>query len=288
MIPGVRKTAVRREPSAAESNAARAAILGRAPDSAPARQATQVVPPVPTPPVSGSGASKSPTKAPPAAAMPTPDATGPTSSTSTNHTAAPVLSSPAGKPDITGIGTVPSPGPVAGPSTPRASTSREGATAASATKAEQVTPKLSQTPSRSGPSSIKVKQETRNVIDLTLESDAEDNASEEESKRNVRASLRDGTTGAVTAAAKREIAERKTAYEHAEDLMTELDIHDVDNIQALLHAGYKTTDTFVQRLARLDEEYRRDIIEGLIKEMGKLDFGLFRAFLRKKGLELAY
>lgn len=31
--------------------------------------------------------------------------------------------------------------------------------------------------------------------------------------------MRDDTTAAVTAAAKKEIAERKTAYEHAEDLM---------------------------------------------------------------------
>lgn len=296
LIPGVRKTAVRKEPTAAESNAARAAILGRAPDSAPARQATQAVPQVSTPPVSGSGPVKlpAPAQTQSAAPMPTPDATAAASSTSVAQTSGLVLSSPLQKPDITSLNAVPSPARApaaeAGPSTPRASTSTAtaatptAATPSAATaKAEQVTPKINQTPSRSGASSIKVKQEASNVIDLTLDSDAEDDASEEESKKNIKSGMAKSTE-----ATKKEIADRKSAHEHATDLLNNLDIYDVGNVDALINVGYKTTKTFVDRLGRLDEDYKRDIMQGLMREMGKLDFGLLRAFLKSQGLELAY
>jgi hypothetical protein len=85
---------------------------------------------------------------------------------------------------------------------------------------------------------------------------------------------------------KAEIIDRKNASEHATDLLNELDIFDVGNIQALVNVGYKSTRTFVKRLPLLDVADRRNIMEELTKEMGKLDFGILRAYLKRQGVEL--
>lgn len=292
-MPGVRNTAVRKEPSFAESNAARAAILGRATDESSAKPAPQPVTQLATPPVSGSGPSKSPIKARPAAQMPTPEATAPSASNSTTQTelTAPVPSSPEQKPDVANLDRVASLPPQAGPSTPRAIAVPDevaNAVAMATAKSEQISPpKFETTPSRLGKSTPRVKSE---VIDLTQDSEAEGEGeaggqdSEEENKKNIIAKQSPATTAAQDAM----IAKRKSAHEHAEELLTELDICDVDNVAALIKVGFKSTETFVKRLSKLDkgDEYRTSILQELRREMGQLDFGLLRAFLKKSGLEM--
>lgn len=187
-------------------------------------------------------------------------------------------SSPAEKPDVASIAvTEPARLPQAGPSTPRASAPAQHDTPAA--KEERNTPKVKlDPPSSSGKLAAKVKEE---VIDLTLDSEAE----EEEEKKDVK-KVSPSVKSVKNSDTKAEIADRKNASEHATDLLNELDIFDVGNIQALVNVGYKSTATFVKRLPLLDAADRRTILEELTKEMGKLDFGILRAYLKRQGVEL--
>lgn len=287
LIPNLKKTpTVRKEPSAAEADAVRAALLRKSPTvnrSQPAQPTTLAVPPATsTPTTSGQGSSSSASvkkKAAPADKIPqTTQAPLAESSTSTNNLLHP-SSSPAQKPDVSSITAADAiPLPQAGPSTPRASAPAQQTTPVA--KEERRTPKVKHAPpSSSGKSAAKVKEE---VIDLTLDSEAE----EEEEKKDIKKTLSSEGIARSSAETTAEIRDRKNASDHATDLLNELDIFDVGNIQALVNVGYKSTATFVTRLPLLDATDRRGILEELTKEMGKLDFGILRAYLKRQGVEL--
>lgn len=293
LIPNFQKntnTPTRKEPSAAEMDAVRAAVLARSPEANRAQLAPTVSSPKTATQPGSSLEAASTTFQPRTIAVrqkepvPLASVVAASTPTETTQTALP-SSSPHEKPDVAAIAASDSlPLPQAGLSTPRSTAPEK--TAAPSAKQEQSTPKVK----RALPSSsaAKVKEE---VIDLTLDSENED---EGDDKRNVKRGLAQSSGGstATTAATgpsaemKAEIIDRKNASEHATDLLNELDIFDVGNIQALVNVGYKSTSTFVKRLPLLDIADRRNILEELTKEMGKLDFGILRAYLKRQGVEL--
>lgn len=293
-MPNYKKSpVVRKETSNAEAEAIRADVLAKIAEAVPSPQPARAVPQTSTPPVSGSGPSAALLKAQNNNAgsdhvAPSSSAAAVPPSASTTETMPAASSSPAIKPDVasmTASATLSL--PQAGPGTPRSSAPEKTATPAAkaeqttpAAKAEQNTPSNQQALPAATQATSRVKLE---VIDLTLDSDNE----AEEDKKDIKTNIaRSSSVAAVSGDRKAEIAERKSASEHATDLLNELDIFDVGNIQALVNVGYKTTPTFVKRLPLLDIADRKLILEELTKEMGKLDFGILRAYLKRQGVDL--
>ena len=115
------------------------------------------------------------------------------------------------------------------------------------------------------------------LIDLTMDSDAEEECQKaalaaaiaaERNAANTSQAI-PNTPGVAAAGIPRLVRERQAAT----DLLVELGIHDDSNIQALVDTGFKSRETFLNRLPRLDEEDRISILAELRSEMGKVDYG---------------
>lgn len=115
------------------------------------------------------------------------------------------------------------------------------------------------------------------VVDLTFDSDAEEANGKMAIAEAIAAETLIGSTSQAgppnTASGRAGVPRLVQERRAAEDLLAELDINDDSNVQALLETGYKSRESFLKRLPRLEEGDRSLILGDLRRDMGKVDYG---------------